>query len=415
MPAALPPEIVVTETANGVHYRLPRLQLGPVRFVGCALIAFGLFPAGMGGAFLVVAATVIPNLSGPAIVVACLFLLMPLAFLLGGLALIYLGGWMLAGHQEIELTARHIRSALCVGPLRWSGRRSRARLKQFTVVRGDHPSPNSGSDLEASGNVLQAECEGSRPLRLARGYPEKWLRALANDLTRKCRALPAEAPDELAAAVSVAEESASPHDIRDRPERPINCRAILEEQANGVTLLLPPAGVWQGSNKFIVLWTFLWCGLVLPITVGFVAAVLWGDVHDKHGQPDSPLSLLFLVPFWLVGLGFLLGILHRGRRRATLTVDGEQLLVVQSGLFGTRRSEWSREEIAELRVVCDRRSKIGEGKKRHAYYPWLIDLRIVPRDGAAVNVITYREGDPRKADLEWMATVLRGALHLSEE
>ena len=65
-------------------------------------------------------------------------------------------------------------------------------------------------------------------------------------------------------------------------------------------------------------------------------------------------------------------------------------------------------------MACDRRSRIGEGK-RNPYYPWQIDLRIVPRDGPEVNVITYREGDPRKADLEWMATVLRGALRLLEE
>ncbi|HKI35732.1 MAG TPA: hypothetical protein VKA46_28005 [Gemmataceae bacterium] len=416
MPAALPPEIVVTEAADGVHYRLPRLQLGPVRFAGCILIAIGCVPAGMGGAFIAFAATVIPNLPWPVILVACLTLLVPLAFLLVGLALIFFGGWMLAGHQEISLSARHIRSALCVGPVRWSGRRSRARLKQFTVVRGNQPGPNAGTALGPSGNVLQAECEGSRPLRLARGYPEEWLQALADDLARNCRVLSAEAPDERATAVvGVSEESASPHDIRDRPERPVNCRAILKEEADGVTLVMPPAGVWRGTNTFIVLWTFLWCGMLLPLTVGLGTAALLGNVHDEQGQPISPLCpILFLVPFWLVGIPFLLGIVHRGRRRVTLTVDGKRLLVVQSGLFGTRRSEWSRQEIAELRVACDRRLRIGEGKQ-NPYYPWQIDLRIVPRDGAEVNVITYREGDPRKPDLEWMATVLRGALRLLDE
>ena len=163
------------------------------------------------------------------------------------------------------------------------------RLKQFTVVRGNQPGPNAGP-AEPSGNVLQAECEGSGPLRLARGYSEEWLQALADDLARNCRVLPAEAPDEMAAAVvGLAEESASPHDIRDRPERPVNCRAILEEQADGVTLVMPPAGVWQGTNKFIVLWTFLWCGMLLPTSVGLGTAAVLGKVHDNQGQPVSPL------------------------------------------------------------------------------------------------------------------------------
>jgi hypothetical protein len=406
MPAALPREIVVTETADGVRYRLPRPDLGTPRFLGCGLIAFGCVPVGMGGVFIALAATVIPDLSSPAMLVACLFLLIPLAVLLGGLALVFFGAWLLAGHQEIALTARHIRSAFCVGPVRWPGRRSRARLKQLTVVRRD----------QSAGNVLQAECEGSEPLRLALGYPEEWLQALADDLARKCRALPAEAAGELAAAeVGVAEESASPHDIRDRPDRPVNCRAFLEERADGVTVVLPPAGVWRGGNRFLVLGTFLWYGILLPFTIVFGTAVLGGNLHDKLGRPvppQGPLVVLGLI--WMVSIGLLLSVLHPGRRRVTLTVDRERLRVAQSGLFGTRRSEWPRAAIAELRVVCDRRSRIGEGKQ-NPYYPWLIDLRIVPRDGPAVNVVTCREGDPRKAELEWMATVLRGALRLRGE
>jgi hypothetical protein len=406
MPAALPPEIVVTETADGVHYRLPRPDLGPARFVGCGLIAFGCLPVGMGAVFIAFAATVIPHLPWPEILVACLFLLMPLAFLLGGLALVFFGAWLLGGHQEIALTPRYIRSAFCVGPVRWPGRRSRARLKQFTVVRGDQP----------SGNVLQAECEGSGPLRLALGYPEEWLQALADDLARQSRALSAEAAGELAAAdVGVAEESASPHDIRDRPERPVNCRAFLEERADGVTVVLPPAGVWRVRTRFVVLWSFLWCGLLVPLTIVFAPPALEGNLHDRYGRvipPQGPLVVLGL--FWMVGIGPLLGVLLTGRHRVTLTVEGERLRVVRSGLFGTRRSEWPRAAIAELRVVCDRRSRIGEGK-RNPYYPWLIDLRIVPRDGPAVNVVTCREGDPRKAELEWMATVLRRALRLRKK
>ncbi len=417
MSRTLPPEIVVTETADGVRYRLPRPQFGDARFVGCFLIPFGLLPAAMGGDFLAFAARVVPDLSWSAMVISCLLLLIPLGFLLGGLALIFFGAWRLGGHQEITLTPRHVRGALCVGPLRWWRRRPRARLKQFTVVRGNQAGPAARGTPEASGVVLLAECEGSQPLKLAVGFPEDWLQALADDLARKCRALPAEdAGEAVVAAVGVSEESASPHDIRDRPERPVNCLATLEETPAGAVVTVAPPGVWRGSPRFVVVWAFLWCAMLVPTTAALVPAALTGNVHDKHGQPVSPLRpMLFLVPFWLVGVGFLLGVLHRGRRRATLTVDGDRLIVVRSGLFGTRRWEWSRDDIAELRVVCDRRSKIGEGKGKNAYYPWQIDLRVVPREGAELNIFTYREGDPRKADLEWVATELRRALHISAE
>ena len=115
MSAALPPEVVVTETAGGVHYRLPRPQLGSLRFVGCILIAIGCVPACGGGAFIAFAVTVVENLPWPTILLGGLMLLMPLAFLLVGLGLIFFGGWMLAGHQEIELTARHVRTPCAWG------------------------------------------------------------------------------------------------------------------------------------------------------------------------------------------------------------------------------------------------------------------------------------------------------------
>ncbi|HEV3005962.1 MAG TPA: hypothetical protein VGX78_15955 [Pirellulales bacterium] len=405
MPRTLPPEIVVTVTPDGFHYRLPRPQRGPARFVGCLPIAFGSLTAGMGCVFVAFAVTAIPNLSWAAILVACLFLLVPLTFILGGLALVFIGCWMLAGHQGISLTKHHIRSSSCVGPARWSGRRSRSRLKQFTVVRRDR-----------AGDLLQAECEGSKPLRLALGYPADWLAVLADDLKRKCRELPAKTLDEgQAAVVGVAEESAAPNDIRDRPEPPINCRAILEKQGDGLTLVLPLEGVWQATSKFIVLWTFCWCGMVSLITAAFGRALLLGEFHDKHGHPVSPVGpFLMLVPFWLIGTGFLLSILHRGRRQVALTLNGEQLLVVHSGLLRTRRLEMPRGDVVELFVVCDRRATIGEGE-RNPYFPWQIDLRIVSRDGSHVNVVTCRKGDPRKAELEWMATVLRRALGIRKK
>jgi hypothetical protein len=405
MAVALPPEIVFTETDDRIHYRMPRPDFGLGRFAGCFPIGCGCIPAVMGGAFIAFAVTILMH-DAPweVILIGSLMLLIPLAFLLAGLALIFYGGWMLAGHQEIELTASHVRAAMRLGPLRWSGRRSRGALKQFTVVKGDQ-----GGVPQPGKNLLQAECEGSKPLRLAVAYPEQWLHALAKDLKRACRALPAEAPGE---AVGVAEESTSPHDIRSRTERPVNSRVVLEEEADGVRLVVLPPGIWQGSNKFFVLWTFLWWAFLVPFTAIFGTAAVRGDVHNEHGEPVSATcSLLFLVPFWLVAVGFLAAIVFRGRFRTVLTVADGRLAVVQTGLLGPRRWQWSREEIADVLAVCDRRSRVGEGKK-NPYYPWLIDLRVVPRDGADVNLISYREGDSRKADLEWVATVLRRALRL---
>src|SRR5262249_38332773 len=114
-----------------------------------------------------------------------------------------LGGWFLAGWVEIELTPAALRAVLRLGPLRWSGRRPRARVRQFTVER----LPDEGASWV--GCALAAECDGARRLYLVFGYPRDWVLALADDLAGRCGRLAAGGGDVRAApAVRVAEQFA---------------------------------------------------------------------------------------------------------------------------------------------------------------------------------------------------------------
>ena len=44
--------------------------------------------------------------------------------------------------------------------------------------------------------------------------------------------------------------------------------------------------------------------------------------------------------FWLVGIGMLLGASNMGLRKAGIAVTGGTLMVIQTGIFGTRQRDW---------------------------------------------------------------------------
>src|SRR5260370_34345869 len=87
--------------------------------------------------------------------------------------------------------------------------------------------------------------------------------------------------------------------------------------------------------------------MVLFMSLVMPAAVFFGNPPNKR---DGVVALLFLVPFLLVGVICLLIVFHRGRRSTALAVAGDQLLLLQSGLFGTRKRECAAANFAGGRV-----------------------------------------------------------------
>jgi hypothetical protein len=246
-----------------------------------------------------------------------------------------------------------------------------------------------------------------KALFLVAGYPEELLGALAEELSRRTAPPPSEllhAPP--AEPILVAEETDDPAAVRERPRQPADSPALIETYADGVTITLPPTGIWQGSNRFLVVWTCGWCFVLLAITIGFVAGLVTGNLKDEAGQPINPLLAgLFLVPFWLVGLGCLAAVVHRGRRLAILAVAGDRLMILQTGPFRTQQREFQREQLRSLRALVTKHTD-SEGSTT-----WITELLIEPNDGPSVQMLGHRS----KQEIEWIATTLRQALRLPEQ
>jgi hypothetical protein len=88
-------------------------------------------------------------------------------------------------------------------------------------------------------------------------------------------------------------------------------------------------------------------------------------------------------------------------RSAVFEVSPDRLAVRLEGVFGTTRHEWGREDLAAVGVVSECRHTDEGGS-------WETRLCVRPREGEPVRVLGHRP----KAELEWVATLLRGALRV---
>ena len=86
-----------------------------------------------------------------------------------------------------------------------------------------------------------------------------------------------------------------------------------------------------------------------------------------------------------------------GRRESAVAVAGDRLLVVQTGLRGTRRHEWSTSEITTVHVGPSGWSVNDQP---------VVELQIEGRDGKLFGMLAGRDA----RELAWMATLLRQTL-----
>ncbi len=141
--------------------------------------------------------------------------------------------------------------------------------------------------------------------------------------------------------------------------------------------------------------------MLLPITIGFGLAAATGNVKNEAGQQVNPIwPALFLVPFWLIGIGCMAGVVHRGRRRAVLAVAGDRLMIMQTGLLSTQQKDWPRQQLRSVRALV---TKIADSEGPAG---WTTELLIEPVDGPPTKLLGHRT----KQEVEWIATTLRQAL-----
>ena len=119
----------------------------------------------------------------------------------------------------------------------------------------------------------------------------------------------------------------------------------MDKFEGGLTLQVPPAGVWKGSSGMFF-FALIWNGFMTVFTSGVVCGGL--NAENKPDETALWIFPLFISLFWAVGIGLMLGALNMGRRSAMFAVAGGNLLVMQKGLFGTKRREWPVDSITNI-------------------------------------------------------------------
>ena len=122
----------------------------------------------------------------------------------------------------------------------------------------------------------------------------------------------------------------------------------IERFPDGVTIEIPAAGLWKGSKGLFAM-AVLWNGFMAVFTPCMVGSLL--GVKQANNAAEALWVLpLVLSLFWVVGIVLLLISINMGRRRAALAVTGGSLMVLKTGLFGTKQRTWAPGEVEAVRV-----------------------------------------------------------------
>jgi hypothetical protein len=401
MSEPLPPEIVFTETPDGMHYRLPPRDLR-----GLPGLKWGLI---LGACAVLGIAFVVPVVRGPGKLDWTLLLTsLPVVLFVAGPALILFS--FLFGHSAVSMQQGKLVAIERGRFFPWARRRRGEQVRQLTVRTGSPgqsiarpaAAPNSASHF----CWIEASCSCGKPLIFAWGYPVSLLRPLAEDLNRRlacCLPLQGAANRDVADATFEASppiplppvevlSSDMPAFCR-RYDQPASSKATLERSAQGLTLTVPPRGMVRGSAGLFG-FAGCWNSFLTLLTVLSVPALLAGNFAGR----DWPFFLM-LGLFWAVGIGIGLAAYHMGRRRAVFAVVGESLMVIQAGPLGTKRAEWARDELSDIRP-----GPCGMTVNKRP----ILELKIQPKLGKSFGLLAGHDVE----ELEWIATILRDALHV---
>lgn len=396
----LPAAIEVTQLGDSIQYRLPRRTLGPLRMAAVVIIL-----AGLGGlAFAVFWVTLTSGMvKGDSAWIGMVFMLFAVPLLVADLCVLGVGILALAGHSEIELRDGKLRAIERAGILRWARSRPADRLARLVVKTGQvkingQPAPPDHPLAKLA--VIVAEFDQGKTMWLAPAYPRDLLKPLAEDLSQRSSiavmdgAVARSEPRD----IEVVEEQLEADGFTEREEQPAGSKIILEQSADGVTLTVPPAGIWRGS-KGGFFFSLLWCGFMTVFTSIIVGAA-FGDVKGR----ENLLVFFIVIPvFWGIGIAMMLGAINMGKRRAVLAVVGNNtLLAMQTGIFGGKRQEWQRDQIADIRP--------GPSGMEVNDIP-VMELQIQPSQGKKFCMLAGRDQE----ELAWLATVLRRALRVPAE
>ena len=270
-----------------------------------------------------------------------------LPFLIAGMVPLGLGAFVLYGRSEVRVAHGKLVNIERAFPFRWSWSRNISEITRLSVSQ-DAVKVNDKPITEgplAKLATIAARTKAHRPMLVAPGYPREWLRTMADELAYRCQTESDSLFVETDQPIEVVEENLGKSEDEDpfreaRLGQPPESLVEIDRLPTGITLKVPPPGIRKGSRGLFG-FSLVWNGFIAVFTVVLIA-VAFEDQEALYG-------LLFMIPFWAVGIGTLLSSINMGRRNAVLAVVADRLMIMQTGIFGTKRREWNRNEVKTIR------------------------------------------------------------------
>lgn len=184
-----------------------------------------------------------------------------------------------------------------------------------------------------------------------------------------------------------------------RTDPPAGSQIAIERFADGLTIQIPPGGLWRGT-KGLFFFAVIWNGFLLFLTPCLVGAVL-GNEGQKNADQAVWILPLILSIFWLVGIGILVGSINMAYRKAAIAVTGGTLMVIQTGIFGSKQRDWESGDVGAIRA--------GPSGMTVNDKP-VLELQILDGGGSKFGLLAGRSDE----ELGWLARELAAALAVND-
>ena len=228
---------------------------------------------------------------------------------------------------------------------------------------------------------------------IAPGYERALLESLAERLRDELAVPIVDAPSTPFSAERSSENYqntvAAPNIEIDVPEQPSGSKIAFEEQADGIAVRVPPAGLIKGS-KGLFFFSLFWNIFVICMVGGLGYAALTGDDEAWFG-------LLFMLIFVAVGVGTMLGALNMGRRSADILLMRSDVLIKRRGIFGEKVSEML---TSDLTNIC-----LGPSGMEVNNRP-VNELQFHTNAGKAIGLLSQLSDE----EIRWLAALLQQKL-----
>jgi hypothetical protein len=179
-------------------------------------------------------------------------------------------------------------------------------------------------------------------------------------------------------------------------EQPLDSDVIVERFSEGITLRVPPIGVWSANAGL-----FTGGIICLVVTLGFTILFAAAGMSQGAGFFGSiGLSILMMSIFWLGSAVMLYQGWKIGTREYGVAVIDDTLIVMKTEFGRTRKFEWPTNEISSVRVG---ESGIEVNDEE------IPELQIHGAKGKLHSMLLGR----KSVELQWMATLLRQTLQIS--